>query len=596
MRQGIQRFLALAIALLGVLGSGAPSDARAPNIVLLLADDLGFSDLAPYGSEIETPNLERLAAEGVRFSSYHTAASCAPTRAMLMTGVDSHRNGVPDMPEALPHGYLDQPRYSGVLANDVVTVATLLRDAGYHTYMAGKWHLGHTPEKLPSSRGFEHTLALAETGADNWEQKTYLPIYDRAHWYADGEETTLPEDFYSSATYIDRVIDFIERDRDDGRPFFAYVAFQAVHIPVQAPPAFTEKYLDTYAAGWTALRKDRRDRAAELGLVPADTDLVTMATTRDWTTLDREERAANRRRMAVYAGMVDAMDHHIGRLIRYLESTGEYENTVFLFLSDNGAEPSNPLEDLSFRLWLRSHGYTLDPDMMGQRGSYFTIGASFASAAASPGAYYKFYAGEGGMRVPLIVSGPGVRRGATSSAFTFVTDIVPTLLDLAGVDDHGGRYRGRTVEPIVGRSLAPVLRGTRERVHPADEAIGYELSGNAALFKGDYKLVLNRPPVGDGVWRLYDIARDPGETRDLRDAMPGRYEEMKADYTGWVDSNGVLPWPDDYDMASEMQRNAMRRRFGDALPWIPVAALGIVLLLGLATRRILRRRGLRRRD
>ncbi len=233
-----------------------------PNIVLLLADDLGFSDLGSYGSEVHTPNLDELASQGVRFSNYHTAASCAPTRAMLMSGVDSHRAGVANMPESLTSDMRGKPGYAGTLSKNVVTVATLLLEAGYHTYMTGKWHLGKSPDLLPSSRGFERALTMADTGADNWEQKPYIPIYTRANWFEDGIETTLPEDFYSSEYFIDKTIEYIGSNLDDQKPFFSYVAFQAVHIPVQAPREYTEKYLGQYDIGWNQLRQERYQGAS----------------------------------------------------------------------------------------------------------------------------------------------------------------------------------------------------------------------------------------------------------------------------------------------------------------------------------------------
>jgi arylsulfatase/uncharacterized sulfatase len=203
-----------------VLGSSWVAAAERPNIVLILADDLGFSDTAPYGGEIATPNIARLANEGVRFSNYHTASSCAPTRAMLLTGVDSHLAGVPNIPEAIPPAQRHQPNYQGTLNRDVVTIATRLQDAGYHTYLTGKWHLGHGPGQLPFYRGFERTVTMALTGSDNWQQKSYLPIYDDPHWYADGEPLTLPQDYYSSEYLVDRAIGFIESNRADGQPFF----------------------------------------------------------------------------------------------------------------------------------------------------------------------------------------------------------------------------------------------------------------------------------------------------------------------------------------------------------------------------------------
>ena len=216
------------------IASGAAANAQPsrPNIVFILADDLGFTDTAPYGSEINTPTISALAAKGLRFSNYHMAGSCAPSRAMLLTGVDSHRAGVPNIPEMLPPEQTQYPHYRGVLGRNVVTIATLLQDQGYHTYIAGKWHLGMTPDLLPSARGFERSFIMADSGADNWEQKPYLPIYEQANWFADGKRTTLPDDFYSSRFLIDKTIEFIDSNADDGAPFLAYVPFQAVHLPV----------------------------------------------------------------------------------------------------------------------------------------------------------------------------------------------------------------------------------------------------------------------------------------------------------------------------------------------------------------------------
>lgn len=228
-----------------VVATNAIAETR-PNIVFLLADDLGFTDLAAYGSEINTPTLSKLAEQGVSFTNYHTAANCAPARAMLLTGVSNHLAGVPNIPEMLAPEHKLQANYQGVLGSNVVTVATLLEGAGYHTYLAGKWHLGAGPGQLPSQRGFERTVALMDSGADNWEQRPYLPIYDKANWMADGKPYQLPEDFYSSRFLIDKTIEFIDSNLDDGRPFFAYVPFQAVHIPVQAPQEYIDRYMGVY--------------------------------------------------------------------------------------------------------------------------------------------------------------------------------------------------------------------------------------------------------------------------------------------------------------------------------------------------------------
>ncbi|MFT7287960.1 MAG: arylsulfatase A-like enzyme [Halieaceae bacterium] len=426
----------------GALVDTLPSPSAAPNIVLILADDLGFTDLASYGSEIHTPTLSALAAQGISFSNYHTGASCAPSRAMLLTGVSSHLAGVPNIPEMIPPAQSSYENYSGSLGRNVVTVATLLQDAGYHTYMSGKWHLGHAPDLLPSSRGFERTVALADSGADNWEQKPYLPIYDKANWYADGEEFELPQDFYSSRFLVDKAIEFIDSNARDGKPFFSYLPFQAVHMPVQAPQEFIDHYMDTYDQGWTVLREQRHVRAIARGIVPPGSDKIEMPTTEDWDSLSSERQRYEAKRMAVYGAMVEAMDFHLGRLIDHLKRSGQYDNTVFIFTSDNGSEASGMADQGSaLNSWLNAQqGYQVDYETLGLRGSMNTIGPSFASASAAPLAYYKFYVGEGGMRVPLIMAGaPLLATPGLSHAFTFATDIAPTILQLAGARPPGAR-------------------------------------------------------------------------------------------------------------------------------------------------------------
>ena len=547
-----------------------------PNIVLILADDLGFTDISPFGSEIHTPNIARLAAEGVSFTNYHTAGSCAPARAMLLTGVDSHRNGVPNIPEALPAEQLAYEHYQGVLNDKVVTLASVLQAGGYHTYMTGKWHLGHTPELLPSARGFDRTIAMADTGADNWEQRTYLPIYEQANWYADGAAHTLPNDFYSSKYFVDKTIEFIETNAEDDQPFFAYIPFQAVHMPVQAPREFSDKYAGVYDEGWTVMREKRRLAAEAAGVIPVGTEAVVTPGTRDWDSLTKEQRRHHARRMEVYAGMVDAMDMHIGRLIAYLESTGEYDNTIFVFTSDNGAEGSNiilPNGGSLLAPWFDLVGYNSDYETLGERGSWNAIGPSNATIAASPLTYYKFHANEGGLRVPLVISGPGIARvGDMTDEFTFVTDLAPTILSLVGVDGHEGSWQGRVVEPIVGANFSEFLAGDSSPIHIDSESIGYELGGNSALFKGDYKIVINGAGQGETAWHLFNIKLDPGESRDLAGEQPELLSEMVAGYESYVQANNVLPMPENYDRSGQILGDALRQQ-------IARVAAGLLLLV-----------------
>ncbi|MEX0840089.1 MAG: arylsulfatase [Parvibaculum sp.] len=560
---------------LAALLPAAAQEAR-PNIVLILADDVGFSDFGAYGSEISTPNIDALAARGTLFSNFHASPICAPSRAMLMTGVDSHLAGIGNLPESAPPEHRGQPGYLGRLADDVVTVASRLGAAGYRTTMTGKWHLGHDETSLPPAHGFARSFALDASGADNWEKKTYLPIYDDAPWYEDGKPANLPDDFYSSRFLVDKTIEYLEESKDQGRPFFSYVAFQAVHIPVQAPREFIEKYEGVYDEGWDALREARFLAVIERGLLPDGMALGAMPEgLRDWNERSEEEKRFLAKSMAVNAAMLEAMDFHIGRLVDYLKETGQYDNTVFIVLSDNGPEPGDPTATPGFSQWLWWTGYARDYETLGEKGSYAFIGPEFASAAASPGAFFKMQAGEGGLRVPLIVAGRGIAREGTTSAFSYITDIAPTILDLAGVaatPDFGGA----PVREMTGRSLAALLRGDAGRVRGETEAVGIEAAGNAALFRGDHKLVRNARPYGDGQWYLHDLARDPGETRDLSEAEPALLAEMMAEYEAYAARVGALEVPDGYDQTAQLTTNRVNDQLAEK--W-PVLVL-IVLALG----------------
>lgn len=566
------------------------ADKARPNIVVLLADDWGFSDVGAFGGEIATPHLDDLARRGMRFSNFHVSASCSPTRSMLLTGVDNHRNGVGNMRETIPQEHVGKPGYLSVLGENVVTVATLLKDSGYRTYAAGKWHVGKEVHNLPNRRGFDRSIVQGDSGSDNWETgKRYLDLTDKVYWFEDGKEAVMPSDYYSSKFFVDKAIEFISSGAGQNKPFFAYVAFQANHIPVQAPREFIDKYRGAYQDGWTALRQARRDKAAELGVLPKDTPMIAMSTTADWNALSAEDKLYQARRMEVYAGMADAMDHHIGRLITHLKQTGEYDNTVFIFLSDNGAEASDPYVVPLARWWLDWH-YSRDIDRLGDKGAYSIIGPSWSSAAASPLSTYKFYAGEGGIRVPLIISGPaGIQRDQIHHGFTHVNDIAPTLLDLAQVPPPGATYEGRSIEVMTGKSLLPVLKGEAQRVHAADEPIGYELSGNQALFKGDLKLLKNIPPIGDGQWHLYDIRQDPGETRDLKEMMPDVFLAMQGDYAAYAQANGVLPMPEGYEPTHQVLVNSLVNVYLPRLKFFGLALLSGVAVL-IASMMYLRRR------
>lgn len=546
-----------------------------PNIVLILVDDAALQDFGIYGGEAATPHIDALGQQGTLFTQYRATLMCAPSRAMLVTGYDSHLTGVPNLPIFTPPEYASRPGYQGILNDKVETVATRLKRQGYRNYITGKWHLGHTESTLPSRRGFDRSYILDASGADNYEHRPYLPTQaSKPPWFKDGERIDLPDDFYSSKNLVDEMIQFMDEEEQHEDPFFAFLSFQALHIPVQVPKAYTEKYIETYEQGWNAIKQQRYNKAKEIGLIPSHAPMGTMPRGLDkWENLDPEQRRFMAKAMAVNAGMMEAMDEHIGRYISYLKDLGKYDNTVFIITSDNGPEASSIGDVRSMQLWMKYAGYHRDYERLGEKGSYNFIGPEFASACAGPSSYFKFYAGEGGLRVPLILSGAGIPQGATESAFCRVTDITPTILSLAGVDAPKLAPAG----PMSGRSLLPLLEDASARIYQDDEPIGIEAAGHGALYKGNYKIVRNGRPYGDGEWRLYDISDDPGETADLARSQPEKFAELIRDYDDYTREHGVLEMGINYEPLNEIQNKLVARIVQAARPWLIAV---VFLLLG----------------
>jgi len=548
--------------------SGKSVEGR-PNMIIVLLDDTGFADLGAYGSEISTPNIDRLAANGVQFTNFHAAAACSPTRGMLMTGVDNHLVGMGNMLEIMADNQFEQPGYEAYMNHSVVTLPTLLRDAGYNTYMAGKWHLGKTKDSIPAARGFERSFTLMESGADNWEYKSYLPMTEFVHWYDDFELLTeLPDGFFSTDFYIDQTIKYIDAGRDGNKPFFAYLPLQAQHYPLQAPKEFIDKYAGVYDAGWDEIRARRYARQVELGLVPAGLTLPPIAAAPAWDSLSDEDKRLYARRMEVYAGMLDNVDAAMGRLMAYLEEIGEADNTVIVFMSDNGAD--NNEQDKVFPEWYEAN-FDLSYERMGHTGSYVNYGPGWAGVSSTPLTLFKGSASEGGLRVPLLISGPaGIRKDVQTDTFAFVTDITPTLLELAQVPEPQGTYKGRDVQSIYGTSMLSYLRGESDYIHAPGEVVIYEMAGSAAIFRDGYKLTRNNPPFGNRQWRLYRQVEDPAEVNEFAEAEPEMVAELIAAYGEFAEEVNLIEVPDDYDVILQVQKNTARNQGEEILDRVPL--------------------------
>lgn len=549
--------------------------AKQPNVLILIADDMGYSDIGAFGSEIQTPNIDSLAEEGISMTNFHVGATCSPTRTMLISGVDNHLAGLGNMHEIMADNQFGKPGYEGYLNTSVVSIATVLKDAGYHTYMAGKWHLGSNKESIPYARGFDQSFALAESGADNWQEMPYAPMYKRVHYFENEKEVSLPtKDYYSSDFYTRRIIDNIESNRKDGKPFLAWLGYQAVHYPHQAPKEFIDKYNGVYDAGWEQLRRSRLKRQKEMGIVPVSVGLDEKFDKTsfedwqlpDWDKLTAEEKKFNARRMQTYAGMADNMDHNIGKLLNYLEEIGELDNTLIIFMADNGTDPNLLSAKEDYRPWYQENypytymeDYEGDYSKMGQKGSYADYGPGWAAAANTPNSYFKTFSTEGGLRVPFIARYPGkIKAGSTNNSFAFVKDVYPTILEVTGVKKPGTTYNGKKIHQPDGVSAWPVLTGQSKVVHDGSEVIGYELAGSSAVFQGKYKLSINPPPKGNGEWELYDISNDPSELHNLAEEKPKLVTQLIKAYGEYEKKNSIVPVPDGYNPLTQVLKNSKR--------------------------------------
>ena len=567
----MSKFLKKTAMLLGLtaLSCGAMADARAasatpnaakpvpaahrPNFLLIVADDLGWSDLGSFGGEIDTPNLDAIATAGVRFTGFHTAPTCSPTRSMLLSGVDNHQAGLGSMAETLQPSQAGQPGYEGYLNDRVASIAELLHEGGYRTLMSGKWHLGLTPDRGPAARGFERSYALLQGlgnhfGAD--QNDAWRAIKSAPTYRDNGKVVTYPAGRFSADYFTDRLIGFLEEGAKDNRPFFAYLPYSTPHWPIQAPPEVIAKYKGRYDAGYEALRDARLKRQKELGLIPTGLQPSRWEDVKPWASLTPAEKAIEARKMEVYAAMVDRMDQNVGRVVSTLKRLGRYEDTVIIFLSDNGPE-GTPI-DAPFHATLTAQekarlGIDNSLGNIGTATSYVGYGPGWAQANSSPSWLVKGYPTEGGTRVTSFAAGPGVAGRRIANAYLSVTDVAPTLLDLAGLAQPSS-FAGRAILPIQGHSLRPLLTGELTELRPPTEAVGTELFYRRALRKGDWKAVFlpksgsayPRRSVGTGTWQLFNIARDPGEALDLAASEPAKSQELVADWNSYARDKGVV--------------------------------------------------------
>jgi len=497
-----------------------------PNILLLVADDMGYADVGCYGGDIATPNIDGLASTGVRFSRFHTAPMCAPTRAMLLSGNDNHIAGM-----GLQGLVTGEFGYEGRLTRRIVTIPELLREANYFTCMAGKWHLGSDSLSNPQKWGFDHSYVLLEGAGNHYNNQSALGA-GNSHYTEDGIPVLWKEGNYSTDFYTDKIIQYLEMNRETGLPFFAFAAYTSPHWPLQVDEKYWNKYKGRYDEGYDALKAQRLESLKEAGMIPAAAMLPpSHESVMPWDSLSAEEKQAEARKMELYAGMVDNLDHNIGRILAYLKEIGEYEHTLIVFMSDNGAAYRDFIHAEGWEV-LREY-YRDDFEHMGMPDSYVSYGPQWAEAGTSPFRYFKDYATQGGINTPMIICGPRVsRRGEIHHGFASVQDLAPTFYELAGID-YPETWKERKVYPLRGSSLLPFVSGHTREIHSDPFVFALEHHGNAMLRKGRWKITNFIRPFSVENFALYDLSADLGEQMDLREAEPAIYEEMLREWAAF---------------------------------------------------------------
>jgi len=493
-----------------------------PNILLIVADDLGYADLGSYGSDINTPNIDALAEQGMVLTQFHTAPSCGPTRAMLLSGNNNHVAGTARQNTTGVAGWPVRG-YENYLSDRIVPFPRLLQEAGYHTYTVGKWHLGMSSEHSPRAAGFSRAFNMLKGAGTHFDAKGFMT--GGSKYRLDNDLVPYPVGRYSTDLYTDWLIEFIDSNKDDGKPFFAYAAYTSPHWPLQVPDEYLDIYAGQYDDGYDVLRRRRFDSLQEAGIVPLSVKLPPRndAITH-WEELSSEQKRRESRKMELYAAMLDNLDDHVGRLIDYLKENRLYDNTLIIFMSDNGPDGGDFYREGPYAEYLQAN-FDNAYEKMGTAASFVSYDAPWAEAGSAPFQRFKTYSREGGIVAPMIIAGVGVAaRGVIDSTYLTVMDLAPTFLEIAGAKypDDG------SVQPMLGESINAFLAGESSIIHGDDYVSTQYHAGHAFVRRGDWKIANLEPPFDESGFELFNLRDDPGETNNLADAEPEMFTEMIA--------------------------------------------------------------------
>lgn len=498
---------------------------RRPNILLLVADDLGYADLGCYGGDIETPNIDNLAAQGLRFSRFHTSPLCAPTRAMVLSGNDNHIAGMGKQ-SSQNNGF----GYEGKLTNRIATIPQILRKSGYHTYMTGKWHLGRDSLSIPFSKGFERSFVNILGAGNHYDDQGLFKEDPITPYFEDGKPANWNNGNYSTDFYTDKLIEYIDLNIEDEKPFFGFAAYTSPHWPLQVDEKYWKKYEGQYDDGYEKLKERRLESLKNAGMIPIDAVLPpNHEKVIPWDSLSLDEKKKESRKMELYAGMVDNLDYNIGRIIQHLKDIGQFENTLIVFMSDNGAAAEDFYYHPNYGPFIREN-FNDDYETMGQPNSFISYGPGWAEAGSSPFRHYKGSTTEGGINAPMIISGPNIEmNNEINNEFVTLMDIAPTFYEVAQTT-YPEKFEGNDIYPLKGNSLMPFVSGKSDQIHSSEYVFGLEHSSLAMIRKGDWKITNITRPFLEENFKLYNISQDLAEINDLKVSEPEKYKEMLEEW------------------------------------------------------------------